>query len=69
MKPGRDPQSASEAGGAARAQIECELPSPPDEQVVNAFDVFGSDLPDTAFDGIFERMSENAVRSRAPKDA
>jgi len=36
---------------------------------MNAFDVFGSDLPDTVFEGVFVRMTGGVVRSQAPKDA
>ncbi len=69
MKPGLDQQPTSEASDASNAQVKCEPSSPIDEQVVNAFDVFGSDLPDEAFDAVIERISWNAVRSRAPTDA
>lgn len=36
---------------------------------MNAFDVFGSDLPDTVFEDVFVRMKGGVVRSQAPKDA
>ncbi len=53
----------------ATAQVKCEPSSPLDEQAVKALRVFGSDLPDEAFDAVIERISWNAVRSRAPTDA
>lgn len=69
MKPGLNQQPASEASDASNAQVKGEPSSPLDEQVVNAFNVFGSDLPDEAFDAVFERISWNTLRWRAPTDA
>lgn len=70
MKPDPESPPLSEAGGTPKDQGKHEPSSLRDErQVMNAFDVFGSDLPDTVFEGVFVRMTDGVVRSQASKDA
>jgi hypothetical protein len=70
MKSVPDARPSSETGGTPKDRVEHEPSSLRDErQVMNAFDVFGSDLPDTVFEGVFVRMTDGVVRSQAPKGA
>jgi hypothetical protein len=40
-----------------------------DPAVKTAFDIFGSDLPDEVFDGVFDQPRERAWRSDAPENS
>jgi hypothetical protein len=67
MKPSSDNRPGSKPNSTERAQPDQAHPSG-EQPVKSAFDVFGSDLSDSAFEGIFERMNLIVLRSLAPRD-